>query len=642
MRVVVSVKPTPGGGQTSQATRYIAYRERDEEREGTEPRPLFSAKEETLSFWRAERVLTADRAPTKDELLHIAVSFHEEDFHSLGGKEADRQQALKEVTREAVDQFKEDLNVDELRWVAGIHRNTDNPHIHLLLHRDSVDRDTGLERRINRLPESALPSRITDETGIEKIEPGSLGRAFELALDRARERELSRVAIREKTPTSDDILVEAARQNPSLAGRQLTTEIILRGPAREPGERPDDTDLRSAFQVRSLDDPDYRTQPEQADWLGARSQTMRDLYERGTMLKGDVLVIPAEDHELPTDRDQPFITSLSYAHERIQNPVQAAEFHTLARTIAGETADPRTEIEGFRHYYDRVRHDAERDRTLDEMRLLADEMAKLETRESIEAAFTVESFPDRANEGRESAFNTAARKVRLDEDSLRLPSGIPFEMKQQLVSRTLPAIDRQLETGRARAEILAAIDGSTYRPELSEFEQDERRRIGQFLKGYVGERLRDPETRALNRSPAFRMAHAQIVEARTPKELNRAAETFLRQNLERSHDPKPDATPLSARERSLLFFGRAPDHHTPEMRDLRHAWGLSRTERAARESNRLRSQPWSSRASPARSRTNRVKANGTGAQAVNEEPQPQVVLAFGFRITNCAPRRSSR
>src|SRR5438045_6484425 len=26
----------------------------------------------------------------------------------------------------------------------------------------------------------------------------------------------------------------------------------------------------------------------------------------------------------------------------------------------------------------------------------------------------------------------------------------------------------------------------------------------------------------------------------------------------------------------------------------------------------------------------------------NEDPHPQVVLAFGFRITNCAPSRSSR
>ena len=29
-------------------------------------------------------------------------------------------------------------------------------------------------------------------------------------------------------------------------------------------------------------------------------------------------------------------------------------------------------------------------------------------------------------------------------------------------------------------------------------------------------------------------------------------------------------------------------------------------------------------------------------QAVNEDPQPQVVVAFGLRITNCAPSSPSR
>ena len=48
MRVVVSVKAAPGGGNASQAARYIAYRDRDEEREGTEPRKLFSAQENAL------------------------------------------------------------------------------------------------------------------------------------------------------------------------------------------------------------------------------------------------------------------------------------------------------------------------------------------------------------------------------------------------------------------------------------------------------------------------------------------------------------------------------------------------------------------------------------------------------------------
>ncbi len=636
MRVIVSIKPTPGGGHTSQAARYIAYRERDEEREGTEPRPLFSARENALSFWKAERVLTEGRTPQKDELIHIAVSFRDGDFQALDRNETIRQRSLREVTREAVSQIADELRADELRWVAGIHRNTDHPHIHLLIHRAYLDRETRAERRLARIPEEMLPARVRDESGVEKVHPGSFSQAFETALDRAQERARAEMhsreeASKEKAATSDERLLETARANPSLAGRELIEEIILRGPVREPEKRPEATDLRAAFRTPSLDDPDYRSQPEQADWLGRHSQELRDLYERGAQMKGDVLIIPAEEHELSADGDQPFITGLAYAHQQIRNAEQAAEFHTLAQTIAGQTSDPRTEIEVFRHYYAEIR--AEKlERTLDEMRLLAAEMARLETRESVEIARPVISFEDAREAEREDrsaendierdndqgysaefdyaeatrgdeddrdaeaaigSFNTAARKVRLDDESLRFPAGLSLEMKLQLVTRTLPALDRQMENGRARSEILTAIGEAVYRRDVDEREREERFRVGGFLKAYVAERLKDPETRALNTSAAFRLAHKQITETRTPEELNRTAEQFLRENLDRGNAlrlhrsdpatyPKPETMPLNPQERNLLFFGRAPEHHTAEMRELRHAWGLSRAERAER------------------------------------------------------------
>ena len=199
---------------------------------------------------------------------------------------------------------------------------------------------------------------------------------------------------------------------------------------------------------------------------------------------------------------------------------------------------------------------------------------------------------DREVEITAGAFNTAARKVNLDGESLRLPAGLSLEVKERLVTNTLPTIDRLLESGMKRDAIIAGINEKVYDNELNEEEREERFRIGVFLKAYVDERLKDPETRALNKSAAFRLAHAKIIESRTPEELSRAAQNILRENLQRDaalrHPssrscsyPKPE-TPLSARERNLLFFGRAPEHHTPEMRELRHYWGLSRTERAER------------------------------------------------------------
>lgn len=592
MRVVVAVKPTPGGGANSQATRYIAYRDRDEEREGKEPRQLFSAREEALSFWKAERVLTEGRTPTKKELLHLAISFHTEDFEALGKDESARQQSLREVARETLPKLAESLNAKQLRWVAGIHRNTDHPHLHLLIHREFSDQTTNENRTLDHLPKDALPSRVVDKNGQAQVLPGILSLAFTTALDRHQEkartaekelqssRSFESTSQKSQPPSLEDRLLEIAQRNPSLGGKALTQEIILRSVVSAQEARPRVTDLRAALRVPNLEEADYRTPAEHADWLGKESQELRDLFERGAAIKGDTLIIPAEEHELPADRDQPFITSLSYALDKIENKEAVQEFHSLAKMIAGETADAKTEIEIFRYYYDQLRQD--RQNTFSEMRLLGAEMAKLETRESVE---------EESREPVVGGFNVAARKVNLREEALQFPTELSAETKEQLVTNTLPAIDRQLERGRNRTELFHAIDLTMQAGKFthSDEEQEDRFQTGRFLKSYVEQRLSDPETRALNRSLTFRLAHQQIFAANTPEELNRAAETILRENLVRTHEiranksdnPKSEQ-PLTARGRTLLFYGRAPEHHTPEMRELRYAWGLSRQERTAR------------------------------------------------------------
>ncbi|HEX5081714.1 MAG TPA: hypothetical protein VFY40_06700, partial [Blastocatellia bacterium] len=142
---------------------------------------------------------------------------------------------------------------------------------------------------------------------------------------------------------------------------------------------------------------------EQAGELGKHSKLLRDLYERGADVKGETLIIPAEEFEVPGEQDHIRVISISHAFSKFRNdPKTAVEFHSLARAIAGETADTRTEIEVFKRYYDLIERDAQGrrldrhgndyereraaaiDRTLSEMRLLAGEMAKLETRESID------------------------------------------------------------------------------------------------------------------------------------------------------------------------------------------------------------------------------------------------------------------
>jgi predicted NAD-dependent protein-ADP-ribosyltransferase YbiA (DUF1768 family) len=438
---------------------------------------------------------------------------------------------------------------------------------------------------------------------------------------------------RERVITSDEILLEANRRNPSIAGREIVQELILRGPTPEPVNPPEALDdIREALKDRQVDDSYYNSQPEKADWLGEHSQELRDLYERGATIKDNVLVIPAEGHELnnlTADR-APFINERRYVHQEITDPEKADEFYHLAKTIAGKTANTKAEIEYFRYFYNQIKHDGEGlyikpdqqeareealDKTLIEMRALAGEMEKLETLVSVEArrpnavasleqvleaefnASHDDEEPERWTKVEELApeieiegdeeephevetdsyvFNTAARKASLNDERLRFPAGLTFEDRKSLVETYLPNVDAKIEGGRREAAIIGDInrmvedwnhklpEGGAARQNLS----DKYGAIGSFLKGYTRERLKDPETRALNASEAFRNAHELITEARNPEELNRASRAILKSN------------DFNWRERALLFFGRAPAHHTPEMRELRCSWGLTRAERA--------------------------------------------------------------
>ncbi len=466
-------------------------------------------------------------------------------------------------------------------------------------------------------------------------------------LDGSRENHIGNLLMRlrdsrERVISSDEILLEANQRNSSIAGRELVQELILRGPALEPVNPPEALgDIREALKDRQVDDPFYNSQPEKADWLGEHSQELRDLYERGATIKDNVLVIPAEGHELnnlTTDR-APFINERRYVHQEITDSEKADEFYNLAKTIAGKTANTKAEIEYFRYFYNHIKHDSEGryikpdqkevreevlEQTLVEMRAMASEMEKLETLVSVEArrpnlvasleqvreaefnashddeeperwtrveelmpaleseSDDEETIPkDEREDERESeidsyVFNIAARKASLNDERLRFPAGLTFEDRKSIVEIYLPNVEAKIEGGRREAAIIGDIhrmvedwnrklpEGGASRRQLL----DKHDSVGYFVKAYTRERLKDPETRALNASEAFRNAHERIIEARTPEELNRASRAILKGN------------DFNWRERALLFFGRAPAHHTPEMRDLRQAWGLTRVERA--------------------------------------------------------------
>ncbi len=188
MRAIVAIKPSRGSG-ASRATRYIAERDRDPQREGVGPRPLFSDREENLTYRGADRLLSDGAGtPGKDDLIHMAVSFRNEDYEKLGETDAERKEQLIEVARGGMSGMKDELRAKELRWVAGIHLNTDNPHVHILISKDVIDRDTDKSRKLGRIPKQLLARREVGPDGVARAVEGRIDGHFVAALDRRIER----------------------------------------------------------------------------------------------------------------------------------------------------------------------------------------------------------------------------------------------------------------------------------------------------------------------------------------------------------------------------------------------------------------------------------------------------------------------
>jgi hypothetical protein len=142
-----------------------------------------------LTYRGADRFLTrGEGTPDKEDLLHIAVSFRNEDYEQLGGTYAERKEHLIEVVREGVAGMRDDLRAKELRWVAGIHLNTDNPHAHILISKEVVDRGKEKPRRLDRIPKQLLAHREVGADGIARPVEGRIGGHFVAALDRQIER----------------------------------------------------------------------------------------------------------------------------------------------------------------------------------------------------------------------------------------------------------------------------------------------------------------------------------------------------------------------------------------------------------------------------------------------------------------------
>ena len=182
MGVFFHILSTGGGSGASRITRYIAERDKDLGREGPGSRPLFSEDRDGLSYHKADRLLDPyEGQPDKNDLIHLSVMVTQEDFEKLGQDEKERQERFRDMVREGMKGLAGELNVEELFWVAGIHRNAENPHAHIVMHKNAIERGTERPVRIHRIPKSLLPHREV-QNGKEIVVNGRIGDRFFTAL----------------------------------------------------------------------------------------------------------------------------------------------------------------------------------------------------------------------------------------------------------------------------------------------------------------------------------------------------------------------------------------------------------------------------------------------------------------------------
>ncbi len=200
MGVFFHILSTGAGSGASRTTRYIAERDKDLTREGPGSRPLFSEDQENLSYHKADRILDPyEGHPEKNDLIHFSVMVTEEDYDKLGEDEKEKLARFRDMIREGMKGMAAELKVEELTWVAGIHRNSQNPHAHIVMSKHVIELGTERPRRIARIPKHLLPYRDTHD-GKEAIVNGRIGDKFVKALENQQLRLKSKEKQPERTP----------------------------------------------------------------------------------------------------------------------------------------------------------------------------------------------------------------------------------------------------------------------------------------------------------------------------------------------------------------------------------------------------------------------------------------------------------
>jgi hypothetical protein len=224
------------GAGTSDLARYVAKSKLDAAREGAKPRELFTDRADSLTHIEGREWLSiTGGALEKRDVLHYVLSFGDaREYEALGEDEDERRRQVVAFIRRAMAKSLSEVGVAEIRWLAGIHRNTSNPHVHLLLNKNALDRAAQGLVRLPKLPAPVIAHYTTAAAGAREFSHGLLINSFADQVDarhRARVRSLQfENALRSIRIDRDLLAPEAlSSRGPTeverLVGRWIVAEI---------------------------------------------------------------------------------------------------------------------------------------------------------------------------------------------------------------------------------------------------------------------------------------------------------------------------------------------------------------------------------------------------------------------------------
>jgi hypothetical protein len=221
MRIIISIQAKRESSRG--LVHYIAHSKTDTEKE-PKTRELFTEYSNHVSVETANDFLKTGvekKRPENTQLHHVVISLKSDDYKKLGVEETERQHSLKTITRVAMGRFAESIGADKISWTAGIHRNTQNPHVHIAIQKEYFDKN--LEKKtLAKIPNTLLPhyekdgeskifvSGILIAGSVEKLDEIITKKEWTFEL-RSRENEVKEhhVSSKESNKNERDILARA-------------------------------------------------------------------------------------------------------------------------------------------------------------------------------------------------------------------------------------------------------------------------------------------------------------------------------------------------------------------------------------------------------------------------------------------------